>query len=277
VTVNIVRYEAGHGAPAPAHDGSWYLATNTNGAGGSVYQDVTVNAGAGSSFVGTAWLSAQSSTASGELCVWGLGSPSTNDCVGYHVSAGTYQQIQVVYDLPAAYSTLRFQIYPTPNGGTTDIDTASLVRNVLANGSFESSASGWSRFIPSGVTVNIVRYEAGHGAPAPAHDGSWYLATNTNGAGGSVYQDVTVNAGAGSSFVGTAWLSAQSSTASGELCVWGLGSPSTNDCVGYHVSAGTYQQIQVVYDLPAAYSTLRFQIYPTPNGGTTDIDTASLG
>jgi hypothetical protein len=275
VTVNVSRYEVGHGAPAAAHDGSWYLATNTNGAGGSVYQDVTVNAGAGASYVGTVWLSAQSTTASGSVCVWGL-SPSTADCEPYHVSAGAYQQVQLVYDLPAAHSTLRFQIYPAPNGGTTDIDTASLVRNILANGSFESSASGWSRFIPPGVTVNVSRYEVGHGAPAAAHDGSWYLATNTNGAGGSVYQDVTVNAGAGASYVGDVWLSAQSTTASGSVCVWGL-SPSTADCEPYHVTAGAYQQVQLVYDLPAAHSTLRFQIYPAPNGGTTDIDTASLG
>jgi hypothetical protein len=33
----------------------------------------------------------------------------------------------------------------------------------------------------------------------------------------------------------------------------------------------------VVYDLPAGYSTLRFQVYPTVNGGTTDMDAASLG
>jgi hypothetical protein len=43
------------------------------------------------------------------------------------------------------------------------------------------------------------------------------------------------------------------------------------------VSAGSYQQLQLVYDLPAAYSTLRLQVYPTPGGGTTDLDTASLG
>ena len=271
---NISRYEVGHGAPAPAHDGSWYLATNTTGPGGAIYQDVTANASAGASYAGTAWLSSQSGTATGRLCVWGLASPGTSDCTGYSVTAGTYTQVQVIYDLPVAYPTLRFQLYP--GGGTTDIDTASLVRNVLQNGSFENSGNGWAVIPPSSGVTNITRYEVGHGAPAPAHDGSWYLATNTTGPGGAIYQDVTVNASAGDSYAGTAWLSSQSGTATGRLCVWGLGAPGTDDCVDYSVAAGTYTPVQVVYDLPTGYSTLRFQLYPTPNGGTTDVDSASL-
>jgi hypothetical protein len=273
---NISRYEVGHGAPAGAHDGSWYLATNTNGSGGAIYQDVTVNAPAGASYVGTAWLSAQSGTASGALCVWGLAAPGTRNCTSYDVSAGTYTQVQVVYDLPAAYGKLRFQIYPTPNGGTTDIDTTSLVRSVLQNGSFENSAGGWAVMTPSGGVTNISRYEVGHGAPAGAHDGSWYLATNTNRGGGGVYQDVTVNAPAGASYVATAWLSAQTGTATGSLCAWGLAAPGTENCTPYSVSAGTYTPVQVVLDLPVAYSTLRFQLYPDSNGSTTDLDSASL-
>jgi hypothetical protein len=272
---NINRYQAGNGAPAASHDGSWYLATNTSGGGGAIYQDVTVNAAAGASYVGTAWLSAQSGTATGQLCVWGLGSPGTDDCVPYSVTAGTYTQVQVVYDLPAAYSTLRFQLYPTPGGGTTDMDSASLVRSSLQNGSFENSSAGWQVFAVSGVTTNISRYEVGDGAPAGAHDGSWYLATNTNGAGGSVYQDTTVNAPANASYVGTAWLSSQSGTATGQLCLWGLGSPGTENCVPYSVNAGTYTEVQVVLDLPVAYSAVRFQLYP--GAGTTDIDSASIG
>jgi hypothetical protein len=167
VTVNISRYDNA----ADAHDGSWYLATNTNGAGGSIYQDVTVNAPAGTSYVATAWLSAQSGTATGKLCLWGLASPGTNNCESYDVTAGTYTQVQLVYDLPAAYSTLRFQLYPNAGGGTTDMDSASLVQNLLQNGSLESSGSGWDRFIPSGVTVNISRYD--NAAAAMTAPGTW--------------------------------------------------------------------------------------------------------
>src|SRR6516162_8679723 len=78
---------------------------------------------------------------------------------------------------------------------------------------------GAGRTVPAGATVNMVDYNNA----AKAHDGAWYLAFNTDTAGGGVYQDVPVNAAAGTSFVATAWLSAQSGTATGNLCVWGLG------------------------------------------------------
>jgi hypothetical protein len=122
----MVDYNTAAGAPAKAHDGTWYLAFNTNAAGGGVYQDVPVNAAAGTSFVGTAWLSAQSGTATGRLCVWGLGASNTSNCIPYSVGAGAYKQVQVVYDAPQNIGTVRFQVYPTANGGTTDMDTTSL-------------------------------------------------------------------------------------------------------------------------------------------------------
>jgi len=268
---------AAGGAPAPAHDGTWYLAFNTNGAGGGVYQDVGVNAPAGTSFVGTAWLSAESGTATGSLCLWGLGASNTSTCIPYSVRAGTYKQVQVSYVAPESIGTLRFQVYPAPNGGTTDMDTASLVQNLVRSGSFEGSAAGWGRTVPAGVSVGMADYNTANGAPAPAHDGKWYLAFNTNGSGGSVYQDVSVSAAAGTSYAGTAWLSSQAGTATGQLCLWGLGSTATSTCVPYKVAAGTYTPVQVSYVAPVTISKVRFQVYPTPNGGTTDMDTASLG
>jgi len=150
-------------------------------------------------------------------------------------------------------------------------------QDLLRSGSFEGSAAGWGRTVPSGVSVGMVDYNTANGAPAPAHDGQWYLAFNTNGSGGSVYQDVTVNATAGTSYVGTAWLSSQSGTATGQLCLWGLGSTNTHTCIPYSVQAGTYTPVQVTYVAPGTISKVRFQVYPTPNGGTTDMDTASIG
>jgi CHAP domain-containing protein len=275
-TVNMVDYNTAAGAPAKAHDGNWYLAFNTNASGGGVYQDVAVNATAGTSFTGTAWLSSQSGTATGSLCLWGLGASNTNNCIHYSVGTGSYKQVQVVYDAPQNIATLRFQVYPTPGGGTTDMDTTSLVQNLLRSGSFEASAAGWGRTVPAGGTVNMVDYNTAAGAPAKAHDGNWYLAFNTNASGGGVYQDVAVNATAGTSFTGTAWLSSQSGTATGSLCLWGLGASNTNNCIHYSVGTGSYKQVQVVYDAPQNIATLRFQVYPTPGGGTTDMDTTSL-
>jgi hypothetical protein len=79
---------------------------------------------AGSSYVATVWVSAQSSTATGSLCLYALG--ANGNCQMYSVTAGTYTKVQVVLDASAAESTPRFQIYPDAGGGTTDIDTASL-------------------------------------------------------------------------------------------------------------------------------------------------------
>jgi hypothetical protein len=159
-------------------------------------------------------------------------------------------------------------------GGATPLAPGS--QDLLQHGSFESSAAGWNKIVPAGGVTNMALYHVGAGAPAAAHDGSWYLATNTNRPGGSVYQDVPVNATAGTAYVGTAWLSAQAGTATGTLCLWGLGSSNTNNCIPYSVTAGTYKLVQVVYDAPATINALRFQIYPTPNSNTTDLDTTSL-
>lgn len=279
VVVNMVDYNTAAGAPAAAQDGSWYLAANTNTGGGGVYQDVPVSAAAGASYAGMAWLSAQSGTATGRLCLWGIGSSgSTSNCRSYSVTAGTYTPIQVVYEATASIGKVRFQLYPDANGGTTDMDTASLVQNLLQAGSFENSTVGWTKFVPSGsgVVVNLARYNTAAGAPATAQDGTWYLATNTNTGGGGVYQDVPVGALTTGSYVGTAWLAAQNGTATGKLCLWGIGSSaSTSNCRSYSVT-GSYTPIQVVYNTTASIATMRFQLYPDANGGTTDLDSASL-
>jgi hypothetical protein len=275
-TVNMSLYNTTKGAPATAQDGHGYLAFNTNTGGGGVYQDVPVHAFAGTSYTGTAWLSAQDGTATGSLCLWGLGATNTSNCRSYSVTPGSYTKIQVVYNAPVNVSTVRFQLYPTANGGTTDMDTASLEQNLLQSGSFENSAAGWTRFVPAGATVNMALYNTTTGAPAAAQDGHGYLAFNTNTGGGGVYQDVPVAGTAGTSYTGTAWLSAQSGTATGTLCLWGLGATGTSNCRPYSVTAGSYTEVQVAYDAPSNVSTVRFQLYPTANGGTTDMDTASL-
>jgi hypothetical protein len=274
-TVNMVDYNTAHGAPAIAHDGNGYLAFNTSSTGGGVYQNVPANATAGTSYVATAWLSAQSGTTTGTLCLGGFGTTNTDNCHPYSVTAGTYTPVQVTYDAPQNITALRLRLYPTPNGGTTDMDTASLAQNMLQTGSFENSTTGWTTYTPPGGTTNIVNYNTAHGAPATAQDGTGYLAFNTNEAPTNVYQDVTVSAPAGTPFIATAWLAAQSGTASGIACVRGLPA-QTISCRPYAVGT-SYTPIQIAYDAPAGLTTLRVQIYPAAGGGTTDLDTVSLG
>ncbi|MBC3841192.1 hypothetical protein GXW82_15465 [Streptacidiphilus sp. 4-A2] len=75
------------------------------------------------------WLSSQSGPATGTFCLWSLAGTNTNTCSGYSVNSTTgYQNYILVFEVPQATSTLRFQVYPTANGGTTDMDTASLTK-----------------------------------------------------------------------------------------------------------------------------------------------------
>jgi len=165
---------------------------------------------------------------------------------------------------------------PADSGGSSG-GSGILSPDLLRSGSFEGTEAGWGTTPPPGGTVNMVDYDTAKSAPAGAHDGQWYLAFNTNGPGGGVYQDVTVNAKAGAAYTGTAWLSSQGGTATGRLCLWGLGATNTSTCIPYSVQAGTYTPIQVTYVAPEAIAKVRFQVYPTPGGGTTDMDTTSLG
>ncbi|WNI18836.1 hypothetical protein [Actinacidiphila sp. ITFR-21] len=148
--------------------------------------------------------------------------------------------------------------------------------NLLSAGSFEQSIAGWQRLAPSGGTVNWADYNTAFGAPAPAYDGTGYLAVNTDTAGGSVYQDVPAY-GAGGVYQASVWLSSQSGSASGVFCLWSLSSTNTSLCSPYSVDSATgYQNYVLIFGVPLQAGTLRFQVYPTANGGTTDMDAASL-
>lgn len=137
------------------------------------------------------------------------------------------------------------------------------------NGSFESSTGGWARRVGTGTT-NFVRYVDA----AKAHDGKGLLATNTSGSG-SIYKDTSTSIAAGDAIVVDAWVRSQSGTASGRLCVWALGTTANqNNCESYSVGM-TYEPLQVVLDSAGAHSSMRIELYPAANGGTTYLDSVS--
>lgn len=198
--------------------------------------------------------------------------------------AGTYTPVQLLWDNTAGDPFVKFEILPTANGGTTDIDTLSLVQSQLASGSFEGTYAGWSKMIPSsGGTVNMALYDTVGGAPATAHDGDGYLAFNSNVTDGGVQAGAPWEGSESSAYVATAWLSSQSGTATGSLCLAGLGgTEETDSCQPYTVTAGTYTEVQVVYDVPAnssspnEYGITTLEIQLDAGQGTTDMDTTSL-
>ncbi|PYC74482.1 hypothetical protein C7C46_24010 [Streptomyces tateyamensis] len=151
--------------------------------------------------------------------------------------------------------------------------------NMLTSGTFEGSIAGWQKLVPAGGIVNWANYNTLAGAPAPAYDGTGYLATNTNIVGGSVYQDVPITLGSSGTVEASVFLSSQSGPATGTFCLWGLisGSNPISTCSGYSVNSSTgYGNYILITQIPVGVTTLRFQIYPTANGGTTDLDDASL-
>ncbi len=82
---------------------------------------------ASTSYVVTAWVKSQAGMATGRFCSWSLWSDNEAFCTRYSVGAGKYQQVQVVVDpRTRANTTLRVQLYPRPNGGTTNLDTVSV-------------------------------------------------------------------------------------------------------------------------------------------------------
>ena len=170
------------------------------------------------------------------------------------VPASTYQYIHVQ------------DISPPPPPPPPPVDLSVRVRN----GSFESGFTHWTGRQGSGNT-NFVAYTDAR----RAHDGSRFGATNTAG-GGSIYNDSAVTMNAGDSIAVGAWVRAQSGTARGRLCAWGLGSTSNESiCRTYRVST-TYKYVQLVLNPRGAHNTLRVELYPTNNAGTTFIDTVSM-
>lgn len=80
---------------------------------------------AGDSIAVGAWLRSQSGTTQGRLCAWGLYTTSNeSNCRTYRVGT-TYKYVQIVLNPRGAHSTLRVELYPTNNAGTTFIDTVS--------------------------------------------------------------------------------------------------------------------------------------------------------
>ena len=253
-----------------AHDGNDLVATNTDD-NGSIYQDVSTPVTAGDSITATAWVRSQGASASGKLCIWGLGeSPNEKNCTRYTVGQ-TYEPIAVVFNPKDNHSKIRVELYPKANTGTTFLDTVNLDHNnSLRNGSLERGKNSWRLRQGRGI-ANRAYYRNINWA----HDGNDLVATNTDD-NGSIYQDVSTPVTAGDSITATAWVRSQGASASGKLCIWGLGeSPNEKNCTRYTVGQ-TYEPIAVVFNPKDNHSKIRVELYPKANTGTTFLDTVNL-
>jgi hypothetical protein len=104
------------------------------------------------------------------------------------------------------------------------------------------------------------------------------LEANWSTAGGSLYQDVSVNMAQNQSATFSMWLRLRPGVSPGQsanLCLWALVGSNASACQSV-VLTNQWQQVQATLTMPAATSTLRAQIY-IPSGVNVDFDDGSLG
>jgi surface antigen len=168
---------------------------------------------------------------------------------------------------------------PTPPSSPTPTPTPTPTRglpNLLYNPSFEiePGAPGWYRNnLAQAVNEQV------YSDPSRAHDGSWFLETNTSQAGGSIAQDVEQAPVAGHEYDFSVWLrSPGGQPFSVCVVVWALG---TNNTPGQTCTTvgGAWQQVTATLVPPqigGQYTKLRAEVYENASGVNLDVDTASL-
>ena len=279
---NVAWYSSGQVTGAErARSGSRYGATNTSVSGGGFYQDVAATINPGDTYCASAFVRSQyGGTASGSLALWLVGGSSNENGSAGYSNLGTlnnWTPVETCVTATVAHSAVRIQFYPTPNGGTTDIDDVNASRSLAQNGGFEQGGSSWS--VEPGT--NVAWYSSGQVTGAErARSGSRYGATNTSVSGGGFYQDVAATINPGDTYCASAFVRSQyGGTASGSLALWLIGGSSNENGSAGYSNLGTlnnWTPVETCVTATVAHSAVRIQFYPTPNGGTTDIDDVGL-
>jgi hypothetical protein len=113
-----------------AHDGQYFLETNTGsaGAGASVWQDVPVATAPGQSFSFSVWLRSPSGKAVGACVVlWGLGGTQEMGQTCLTTSSKSWRLVTAPLDTHASgHTILRAQVYLETAGLNYDLDGATL-------------------------------------------------------------------------------------------------------------------------------------------------------
>jgi hypothetical protein len=262
---------------ARAHHGTWFAATNTPVAGRSLAQDFAVPATANERFTFSIWLrSADASTMSGEVALWAL--DGTRNAVGVTSFQVGQEWTLVTVDVDTSTTNarrLRVEVYLQSVNSTLWLDDATLARNVVQAGSFESSsAQNWKR---EPTTANLAVYSAPSSGVTPAHR-DYFAATNSPVATGSLFQDVRLRPAVGETYIVEAWLRSASvgTTYNGTLAVWGLG--GTAEVAFQDFSVGD-QWTKVTFAVPIQqdkHTSFRVQLYLKTTGQTLFVDGVQL-
>lgn len=151
---------------------------------------------------------------------------------------------------------------------------ASGPENLLSNASWGMGQwLPWQTLPVGGGTMNWTAYNN----PSVAEQGSWYGASSTSTAGGSIYQDVAVSTSPGQSYTFSIWIrSATSTPVSGTVALWGIGGTHESGSTSFTVGP-TWTQISAPLDVTqTGHTTLRAQVYESTTGTTYDFDGAAI-
>jgi hypothetical protein len=207
------------------------------------------------------------------MALWLLGGSTTDSSLVAYSGLGdlgNWSQVQTCVEATTTQTTLRIQLYPTPGTPTVEIDDVDAHLSLAANGGFEDGGGPWTPY--PGTGSNFVVYQG-----SDAHSGSWWGATNTATTGGGIYQDIPLSTTAGQLVCASAWLRNEGSAtgASGSFVLWLLGGSTTDSGLTNYSNLGNgsdWSQVQTCVEATTTQTTLRIQLYPTPDSPTVEID-----
>jgi hypothetical protein len=269
VTFNAIKN------PARAQNGAWFAEASTTTANGSVSVDFvplplpTV----GTAYSAGVWVrSADGTTITGTLAMWGLGGTSESKTTKF-TADGTWRFVTVPMDVKySGHTALRAEVYMDNVGKAYDIDTTQTLNTLLSNASFEmGNANPWKK-INAAAAVNLTTYLNA----ARAKDGASYAETNTSAPGGSVGQDILTNPQV-APYAYSVWIrSATGAALSGNLNLWALGGTSESVSVPF-TADGTWRLVTAPLTVRiAGHTSLRAEMYMNTLGQNYDFDGAAV-
>jgi hypothetical protein len=206
------------------YEGVGFAATSTSVAGGGIYQDIAISLPQNKTLCATAKLVTRGSSP-GAGGTFQLSLPESPTAFSQrhftNLPGGNgWTEVTTCVTSPAFVTSVRVEIKPLANGPAIAVDSVD-VHQSWFNGAFNTGTGSWSTYAPTTLTF--------HGPAVTGNDpyeGSRFAAAT---AGGSMYKDISLAAGAAASYCASARVATlgAGSGASVTLALWDLNTPNT--------------------------------------------------
>ncbi len=152
------------------------------------------------------------------------------------------------------------------------VDAFNVYKGLIQNGGFNNGTTSWSVWPGTDFAV----YGAGVTGNNP-YEGTGFGATNTTQNTVDIYQDIPLTINAGDTYCVTAEVVTQGtgSGAGGSLYLWflgGTGRRGSSQAFSNLPGGNSWTPVQTCTTATAAHTSVRAQVYPTPNGPTVAVD-----